>query len=132
MPILIRRISRTQWPTTFTTQEDDVSADAITNCLRTYTNALSFWEIANNSDLIKAIIALVSGPKQEKFSGIHVVSIDTNNPLLSELTVVPSLGDTTIVPLKEDHRDITNLTYNKIGIIKKLILEAFVYFSVFL
>jgi adenine-specific DNA methylase len=30
------------------------------------------------------------------------------------------------VPLKEDHRDITNLTYNKIGIIKKLILEALI------
>ncbi|MBK9356786.1 MAG: hypothetical protein IPN08_05225 [Bacteroidales bacterium] len=58
-------------------EDNDVSADAITNCLKTNSNDLSVWKITSIEELNTAILAfLVTGSKQTQLSTLHYVLID--------------------------------------------------------
>lgn len=121
MPLLIRRINRAKWECI---EANDVSADAITNCLKTYQNDLSVWRINSETELDDAILALITGAKQTKLSTLHYVIINEEIVTNKGLNLKTTLGDTSAECLKEKHRDISNLTYTKLGIIKDIILES--------
>lgn len=121
MPLLIRRISRAKWDKI---GNEDVSADAITSCLKTYQNDLSVWRISSVEDLNNAILALISGSKQTKLSTLHYVMIDENLAFEKGLSLKETPGDTVALDLVESHRDIEELTYIKLGVVKDLILEC--------
>lgn len=121
MPLLIRRISRAKWDKIGV---DDVSADAITSCLRTNQNDLSVWRISSEQELSDAILALISGSKQSKLSTLHYVIIDETLIIERGFTLKETPGDTVALELVDKHRDIENLTYVKLGIIKDLILDC--------
>lgn len=126
MSILIRRINRAKWEQIINEEDDDVdvSADAITNCLKTSNNDLSVWKIANITELDNAILALITGSMQTKLSTLHYVMIDEELLLKSGLTINNTDGDTAVIELKKTHNDISNLTYKKLGIVKNHILES--------
>lgn len=121
MPLLIRRISRAKWDKI---GEEDVSADAITSCLKTYQNDLSVWRISSEEDLNNAILALITGSKQTKLSTLHYVVIDENLAIERGLSLKETPGDTVALDLVDSHRDIEELTYVKLGVVKDLILEC--------
>jgi hypothetical protein len=123
MPLLIRRINRVKWEQIVNTGIDkDVSADAITNCLKTFNNDLSVWHIESDKDLEKAILALITGRSQTKLSTLHIVIIDETVALNKGLSLSNTNGDTVVKELINTHKDLTNLTYSKLGIVKDLIL----------
>ncbi len=125
MSILIRRINRAKWEQIINEDDNiDVSADAITNCLKTSNNDLSVWKIANITELDNAILALITGSMQTRLSTLHYVMIDEDALLKSGLTINNTDGDTAVVDLKKTHNDISNLTYIKLGIVKNLILDS--------
>lgn len=121
MPLLIRRISRAKWDKI---GDEDVSADAITSCLKTYQNDLSVWRISSEEELNDAILALISGSKQTKLSTLHYVIIDEDLALEKGLSLKETPGDTVAIDLVDSHRDIEELTYVKLGVVKDLILEC--------
>lgn len=121
MPYLIRRINRAKWDET---QDGEVSADAITNDLKTYQNDLSVWLISNQQELDKAVLALVTGAKQTKLSTLHIVLIDEDLIASNGLDLKETPGDTVVTSLINSHRDIGNLTYSKLGTVKNLILDG--------
>ena len=124
MPLLVRRISRAKWEQSKIEDKDDVFADAITSCLRTFNNDLSVWKVENESKLEDAILALITGSKQTKLSTLHFVIIEENIVLEKGLILNDTNGDTVIPGLIKNHRDISELTYKKLGILKSIILNS--------
>jgi len=125
MPLLVRRINRVKWEQIVDTGiNKDVSADAITNCLKTLNNDLSVWHIESDADLEKAILALITGSSQTKLSTLHIVIIDETVALNKGLNLANTKGDTVIKELVNIHKDLTNLTYSKLGIVKDLIVDC--------
>ncbi|MHA1789462.1 MAG: hypothetical protein ACTSXT_09565 [Candidatus Helarchaeota archaeon] len=102
-------------------EDNDVSADAITNCLKTTRNTLSVWSIKNENDIDKAILAIASNLD-------HIETIDVvilNDSVLHNfgIKIIASTGNTPIESLREFHRDLSELTFSKIGHIKDHIVE---------
>lgn len=115
MTNLVRKISRAKWKNAV--DGGEIGADAITSCLRTSKNTLSTWRISEEKELPEAVLAIVSG--LERIDTIDVVWLDRSSlekyGLGCENT--PESGITPIDELKDRHIDITNLTYNSLGIV---------------
>lgn len=125
MPILVRRINKAKWEQIINENDaTDSSADAITNCLKTTNNDLSVWKIETVEQLDDAILAMITGGQQVKLSTLHYVLINEELLIEKGLNIAETEGDTTVQDLKKNHRDITNLTYNRLGIVKSLILNS--------
>ena len=123
MSILVRRINRAKWEQVLNEDDaSDSSADAITNCLKTTNNDLSVWKIDTIDGLENAILALITGRQQSKLSKLHYVLLDEKVVLEKGLLLIDSEeGDTAVSSLRSTHRNISKLTYHKLGIIKDLI-----------
>jgi hypothetical protein len=124
MPLLVRRINRAKWEQINSETDNDVSADAITNCLKTTNNDLSVWKIEKKEDLENAILALITGKSQAKLSTLHYVILSEDLILEKGLDLSETEGDTIVEGLKKTHNDISNLTYKKLGIVKDIILDS--------
>lgn len=142
MPLLVRRINRAKWDQIvdtnvsdnvitkianwfkFLINGNDASADAITNCLKTFNNDLSVWHIETDAELEDAILALITGSSQKKLSALHIVIIDEETALKKGIQLANTPGDTVAKELINSHKDLTNLTYYKLGIVKDLILDG--------
>ncbi len=119
--LLIRKINKSKWFQIDIKNDDDVSADAITNCLKTTNNTLSVWSIENEGDIEQAILAIASNLD-------HIETIDVvilNDQKLQEfgIKIITSKGNTPIESLKEIHRDLSELTFSKLGNVKDHIVE---------
>ncbi|RXK57758.1 hypothetical protein ESA94_19760 [Lacibacter luteus] len=121
MPFLVRKINRAKWFQLDITKSDEVSADAITNCLKTTRNTLSVWHIESEDDLDNAALAIVAN--QEHLDTIDVVILDENSLQKYSLDVVVSPGETPVSSLINAHRDIAELTFTKLGQVKEHIIE---------
>jgi hypothetical protein len=124
MSILVRRINRAKWQQIINEDDaSDVSADAITNCLKTTNNDLSVWKINTIEGLEDAILALITGRQQSKLSTLHYVLLEESVVLERGLILKESIGDTVIESLSSTHKDISTLTYSRLGTVKDLILD---------
>jgi len=120
---LVRKIDRTKWMQNDIVRGEEVSADAITNCMKTKGNALSVWKVASESSLDQAILAMSS--QFEYLETIDVVVLD--EPVLQDagLQIVATPSTTTVEHLVNTHRDIVGLTYASLGTLARFIVEGF-------
>lgn len=122
MSLIVRRINRAKWDNPY----PDVCADAITLCLKTSSNKLSVWEINDSAFLEIAVLALVTGSKQEKLSTIDVIYFDKQ--MLSDSNILyeqsPESGDTVISKYKQHHIDMISLTYQSLGEFSKIVFDC--------
>jgi hypothetical protein len=118
---LIRKINEAKWFQIEIMEDNDVSADAITNCLKTTKNTLSVWHIENNNDINKAVLAIASS--LEHIETIDIVVLTTESLREYDISIIASSGNTPIESLKEIHRDLSELTFSKLGHIKEHIVE---------
>ena len=121
MSLLVRKINKAKWLQVDISTTDDVSADAITNCLKTTKNTLSVWKIDTEEDLEQAVIALVAN--QDHLDTIDVVILQEDSLNEYNLNIVASPGDTPVESLVEAHRDIADLTFSRLGSVKDYIVE---------
>jgi len=121
MSLLIRKINKAKWIQGDIENDSDVSADAITNCLRTTKNTLSVWQIKTEEDLDKAVLAIVSN--QDHLEAIDVVILEEKSINDYNISIVATPGETPVEELTESHRDLAELTYSKLGTIKDHIVE---------
>lgn len=124
MSLIVRRINRAKWEQVNLQETDDVTADTITNCLKTTNNDLSVWLIESLENLEDAILALITGAKQERLSKLDIVFLELQTISDSGLLINDTEGDTVAESLKHTHRDISELTYTKLGIFKDLVLSS--------
>lgn len=121
MSFLVRKINKAKWLQVDLSQTDDVSADALTNCLKTTKNTLSVWKIDSEEDLEQAVLALVAN--QDHLDTIDVVILQESSLSTYNLNIVASPGETPVESLVEAHRDIADLTFSKMGSVKDHIVE---------
>ena len=122
MTFLIRKINKAKWFQIDIDNDDDVSADAITNDLKTIKNTLSAWRIGTVDEIEEAILAMVS--KQDHLETIDVIILNEQFLQNSNIDVIASRGDTPIESLVDTHRDLADLTFSKIKSIKDHIVEG--------
>lgn len=121
MSFLVRKINKAKWYQIDIMESDDVSADAITNCLKTTKNTLSVWHIETEDDLEKAVLAIVAN--QDHLDTIDVVILDEPSLTNYNLNIVASPGETPVISLIEAHRDIAELSFTKLGQVKEHIVQ---------
>lgn len=122
MSFLVRKITRPKWPTDSNTSTSDVLADAITVDLKTTANTLSTWEIESKEAIDEAVLALAAN--QKNIERIDVISIERQQVEAAGLMVVDKKGDTVVEDLIDTHKDISELTYAKLGVVSQLILKS--------
>lgn len=126
MSYLVRRISRAKWDN----EDFDYSvnnnppADAITSCLRTFSNELSTWLIDDLNQLEQAILCLITGSKQENLNTLQIIYFDLEEIEKRGLIVEKTPGDTVITEYQNMHFDIQNLTYETLGNVKDLVIDC--------
>lgn len=123
MSLLVRKIDKSKWLQNDIYNGEDVSADAITNCMKTTNNTLSTWHIENDAHVDEAVLAILSGHQ-------HLETIDVvwlSQELLSELgiSVKHTPGSTPIKTLVGRHIDIANLNYRSLGVLASCIVTSF-------
>ncbi len=122
MSLIVRKIELSKWKQRNITGGEPPSADAITNCMRTSKNTLSVWGIESSTDLEEAVLAIAS----------QFDHLDTADFLIIETELLDSKGlslENTpgFTPYKEfvnQHRDVIDLDYHKLGDMADVIVES--------
>jgi hypothetical protein len=120
MSFLVRKINKAKWFQINITESDDVSADALTNDLKTTNNSLSVWRINELGELNEAILAIVSNLDHLETIDVVLFSTELVESLQLDTTTTPGL--TPVEDLKDKHVDIANLNYSKLGMISRAIV----------
>jgi len=123
MSLLVRKIDKAKWLQNDIKNGEDISADAITNCMKTSKNTLSAWQIDNDTEIDDAVLAIVSS--HQHLDTIDVVYISKDRLDEDGLNMQRTLGRTPVRDLINNHIDIVNLTYKTLGDVAYNIVEAF-------
>lgn len=123
MSVLVRKIERNKWTQNEIIKGAEVSADAITNCMKTVGNALSVWQITDETKLEDAVLAIVS--MFDHPDSIDVALFDERVVIDAGLQIVAKPGKTPIEGLVQNHRDIAGLTYSTLGTMANLTVKCF-------
>ena len=120
MSFLGRKFARSKWQNS-SIDGDQPSADAITGCLKTNNNTLSFWR-CDGDDKVNAkrvVLAMASlGDRCDKF---HVVLIPESDLNRLDLTLQDERGDTPIEDLIEEHVNVVRLNGERLLSIGELL-----------
>ena len=117
MGLLVRKISRAKWVHEGIKKLETIESDAITACLKTSENTLSLWEIDSIDNLEEAALWILSGQNRpDKFDLVVF-----NREELDDLELDRTEGQTFIKDASENHIDIINLNYSKLGQVAQLI-----------
>ena len=121
MSFYVRKISRAKW----NNENNDFSleklrADAITKDLRTENDTLSLWLVNSESDIERAIVALVSNC--DRIDTMDFVLIPSES-IDNKIQIVNTLGQTPAEKFNHLHRDASQLNYHTFSIVASSILE---------
>lgn len=121
MTLLIRKISLAKWMQNKILDGEEISADAITGCMRTNDNALSAWKITNEDEIEEAILAIVS--KYKKPDKTDVVSIEPEFLNDNKFMLNETSGNTPVIDLRNKHVDISKFNYKSLGVLGNYIVK---------
>ena len=124
MSYLIRKISRAKWRGCDEDVSSPLTADAITNCLKTTGNTLSVWFAENDEALMPAKVALLAS--MQKMDTIDIVVLKMQDVVDKNLEVEVTSGETDAIALRPLHRDIAKLTLDTLASFGKLVREVIV------
>lgn len=122
MSLIVRKIERGKWLQNDILSGADVSADAITNCMKTSNNSLSVWEVTGEEQVNEVVLALTS--QSQHIEAIDVVALDRTALINSGLQLQTTDSPTPIKELSQLHRDIVQLTYKSLGVLAGMTVEA--------
>lgn len=100
---------------------NEISSDVITNCLKTSDETLSLWYIENEYDMDKALIALSSN--RDLVNKLDYIVIPDENLKMYTLEVKKSPGDSPFTEFNDNHYNIIDINYLKLGEVSKMILD---------
>jgi len=123
MSLLVRKIDKAKWLQNDIVRGEDISADAITNCMKTYRNTLSAWQIDNDAEIDDAVLAIVSS--HQHLDTIDIVCISKDRLDQNGINMKSTPGRTPVEDLTNKHIDIANLTYKTLGDVAYHIVKAF-------
>lgn len=105
MGYFVRKISKGKWKS----DSDDavIKADALTSCLRTSGNTLSFWRVEDLNQIDEAKLAIASSNSNLDTFDIVVFSTAEMEALGAPIVATP--GQTACTDLENTHRDLAEL-----------------------
>lgn len=124
MSYLVRKISRSKWADCDMSTDQVVTADAVTNCLKTTKNTLSVWFAAREEDIATAKLALLAA--LERFDSVDLVVLRLDDVLDENLELIESDGLTAAKSLVTLHRDIATLSLVELEKVAKLVQRKIV------
>jgi len=117
---LARKISPAKWEPKTHLARHEISADAITACLRTSGDTLSWWRCTDDkSEVAQVALALVTG--MAKLDTIHVIAIPERTLLGEQLQMRETEGNTPIEDLKSRHVDLVNLDLERLSAVARIL-----------
>lgn len=122
MSLLVRKIERGKWMQNDILGGEDVSADAITNCMKTKNNAISVWKITEETLVTDAVLAMAS--HMTHLETIDVVLLSQRALGKAGLRLERTAGLTALEEFVDRHRDIVGLTYRTLGILARLHVDG--------
>lgn len=122
MSLVVRKTDYNKWMQNDVIKGKQPSADAITNCMRTFKNTLSVWFITDSTELEEAVLAIAS----------QFDHLDTADFLILEMSLLEekklnieyNQGQTPYVTFISNHRDIVNLDYITLGFMAEVIVRS--------
>lgn len=123
MPLLVRKIEKGKWLQKDILNGEVVSADAITNCMKTSKNTLSTWSVENEDQINDAVLAIVS--VHQHLDTIDVVLLNQDNLAEIGIAFKQTPGATPVPTLVESHVDIVELSYQSLGKVADCIITCF-------
>lgn len=125
MSLLLRKISRSKWQPNMQLQPAEFSADAITGCTRTSENTLSVWvgetQDFQSEEVEKLVVALASAMPQP--ATIDLVWLNSEWLGGRGIEIVESEGDSRLSNYNSYHRDLANLTHEKLSLVGEHIVN---------
>ena len=122
MSLLARKINRNNWNLEATTVSD-LSADAITQCMKTIDNSMSTYEIASEAEIDQAFLAIAANFSE--LETFDILLLDKQCIIDKGLTCEQNSGNTPVQNLVNTHWDIINLNYGNLGTCAWYMLERF-------
>lgn len=124
MPVLVRKIERGKWEQNDICNGADVSADAITTCMKTKNNTLSVWEVDSHDVLDNAILAMVAN--SDHLEAIDIVAFEKTKLEDAGFNIESIPGDTPVERLVNTHYNIAGLTYHGLGVLANFHVDEFI------
>lgn len=122
MKMLARKISRTKWQPKEYLAETEIRADAISGCLRTTDDKLSWWRCADDEiDVAEVALALATGPKCDRFDKIDVVVLPEAVFVNAGLASESAEGETAVKDLGSRHVDLVRLDVERLANVAKIL-----------
>lgn len=122
MDKVARKIAPAKWASRSYLPPEAVGADALTGCLRTQTDALSFWACNNDDSSLKDVV-LALACRFERPEKMHLVVLEMKTLLDSGLEIEETEGGTVVNDLRGRHRDVVHLSMEALCIIARLIAQ---------
>ncbi len=119
--LLVRKIDKGKWLQTDICAGEDVSADAITNCMKTTNNNLSVWKIESENKMDEAVLAMVSA--HDHLETIDIVPLNREYLREKGIDSEPTIGLSHVEGLRRIHHDLCHLSYRKLGLIAYHIVD---------
>ncbi len=122
MKMLARKISRAKWEPRDYLAEGEIPADAISGCLRTSDDTLSWWRCkGHREDVAEVALALTAAPKIEKFDKIDVVVLPEEVVTDAGFSVETFAGDTLVRELQARHVNLPKLDVDRLVEVAKIL-----------
>ncbi len=120
--MLARKISRAKWHHREYLAKTEIRADAISGCLRTTDDKLSWWRCTDDEKGVAEVaLALAVGPRMEKFEKIDVVVLPELTLTEAGLASEPTEGDTPVKDLRSRHVDLVGLDVERLAQVARIL-----------
>lgn len=121
MAYLVRKISIARWPDKEFSKVDPITADAITEDLKTTSNEMSWWKVDSNEDAIDIGVSYFSS-LSKKQANIRLVLVPFEKiDKYFMIKNTPEHAITAIPKMKIKHYDVCDLNYKKLGLLAKFV-----------
>lgn len=121
MTLLVRKISIAKWDVEFHEKRGSINSDALTSCLRSSGNTLSFWEIEDASQLDTAVLCLAL--MNDQLATFDLVALAQDDLAQAGLRFETTLGETKYQNGVHLHRDAVNLSADDVLALSELVFS---------
>ena len=116
--MLARKISLAKWHSKEYFQPDEIGADAVTGCLRTSDNSLSWWRCtAQGTDVAEVALALVCN--MQIFEKIDVFALPDTELEPLGIGIHATEGNTPVQDLRSRHVDLPHIDLERLSRLAK-------------
>lgn len=115
MTLMVRMVNKAKWDMSF----NPANADAITLCLKTKNNTLSFWVVESEKTVDEGVLAIASA--NQNLDSLDIVVIDSGEFEAHEIKIIETAGQTACADLVSSHRDLAELDVRDLEAVSNVI-----------